>query len=428
MTPPVPRRERLAVYLGDSPIGLLADRTLGYVAFDFERRVVEQIGEGSRILSVGIPTSAETVDPLIATPFFAGLLPEGDVLKRIATEFRLDPLDTFGLLDAIGRECAGALIFTREGENPPGPGDVRWLDEAELAAEIRGLGEFPLGVRSSDDSIRLSLAGAQDKLPVVVEAGRVGLPLHGHPSTHIVKPASVRTTRSGELRFPDLVANEAFCLTIAAELAIPAAEVSVRNVAGERALFVERYDRAHRGGAIVRIHQEDMCQALAISPHHKYESSGGPSVRRIADLLDEVSVQPLVDRRSLFRLLVLNVLIGNADAHGKNLSLLHGDDGIRLAPAYDLVATQLYSHPEALGMWVGEARDLSAVNRNTLLQAGTDCGFGADAAEQLVDELLDDVPGAVEAATARARAENWWVDRLTGVISGIEQRSQQIRE
>lgn len=423
MSPPVPRQGRLAVYLEGELLGLLEDRTLGYVAFTFAEETVERHGAGSRILSVGIPVGEETVDPLIATPFFAGLLPEGDVLDRIAAEFRIDPGDTYGLLAVLGRECAGALVLIPKNDAPPSEGEVRWLDEAALAEELQGLTDSPLGVSVDDDSVRLSLAGAQDKLPVVIDGERVGLPLHGHASTHILKPASVRMSRRGDLRFPELVANEAFCLALAAQLGIPAAAFSVMSIADEHVLSVERYDRIRDDGRIQRIHQEDSCQALRIHPQHKYESGGGPSLARVAQLLNDVSTQPLIDRRTLYRLALLNVLIGNADAHGKNISLLHDAAGIRLAPAYDLVATQIYNHPETLGMSIGGAQRLRDVDRNALIAAGADCGFTTQASQQLLDEQLAQLDDAIAASSERARSEGWWADRIDQLIAGVHERS-----
>jgi serine/threonine-protein kinase HipA len=160
VSPPIPREGRLAVYLEGEQVGTLEDRTLGYVAFRFDRGFVDRYGRGSRALSVGIPTQTDVLDPLEVTPFFAGLLPEGEALNRLAGEFRLDPADTYGLLAALGRECAGALVIVPEGSLPPAAGGVRWLAEAELARALRDLAEAPLGVRVDDETVRLSLAGA----------------------------------------------------------------------------------------------------------------------------------------------------------------------------------------------------------------------------------------------------------------------------
>jgi serine/threonine-protein kinase HipA len=266
-------------------------------------------------------------------------------------------------------------------------------------------------------------------LPVVIDGGRVGLPIDGHPSTFILKPGSRSRNHGGELRFPELVANEAFCLAMAAELDLPVAAFSVLVVEGESVLAVERFDRRRlETGGIARIHQEDVCQALRIWPQHKYESGGGPGLSRVGALLGEASVQPLLDRRSLLRLAIFNMLIGNADAHGKNLSVLHEQAGVRLAPAYDLVATQIYTHSDTLGIFLGPARRLREVDRAALVAAGAACGFASAASESLVGELLRGVEPAIEAATARARGEGWWCEPLELVIAGIRERTTRIAE
>lgn len=420
-----PREGLLDVYLGDNLLGRLDDRTLGYVGFEFAPEALARHGAGARVLSVAIPVSSEPVDAMVATPFFAGLLPEGDILIRIAAEFQLEPIDTYGLLAAIGRECAGALTIIPERETPAAEHDVRWLTEQELADTLLRLEDTPLGIDADDDEgVRISMAGAQDKLPVVIDDDdRIGLPQLAQPSTHILKPPSSQRDRQGRLKFPEIVANEAFCLAFAAALEIPTTSFRVLTVAGDPVLAIERYDRFRTGeDKIERLHQEDVCQALGIWPGSKYESAGGPSLAAAAELLSRTSARPAIDQRTLYWLTVANSLIANMDAHGKNVSLLHAPEGIRLAPAYDLVATQVYAHPSSPAMRIGRAARLDQINRDALLAAAADSGFAAKAGARLLDELLDRVPGAIEQASERASREGFFCELTERIVQGIEER------
>ena len=213
-----------------------------------------------------------------------------------------------------------------------------------MAETVAELATRPLAVEPGED-IRISLAGAQDKMAVVVEGDQIGLPRGTTPSTHIVKPSStVRRGRRGrDLAYPALVANEAFCMTLARESGLTVPDVRVMDIDGEPALLISRYDRDWRNGQVERVHQEDFCQALGVPGRLKYEKNGGPDVGRYLALLGRWSADVADDVAQLVDLIAFNYLIGNADGHAKNFSLLHRN-GLRLAPAYDLLSTHVYSH------------------------------------------------------------------------------------
>ena len=317
------------------------------VAEEMTLTYTDDVAKGSLgipLISVSLLVRPERYAHKEIAPFFDGLLPEGLTRERIATRLRLDPTDTFGLLREIGRDCAGALsIVPRVKRAPAEKSDVLWLDDQELADRIAELRDRPL----ADDpgaGIRISLAGVQDKMAVVVERERVGLPRGLTPSTHILKPASIerRGARGEKLAFPGLVANEAYGLELAARAGIVAARASGIRVAGEPALLVERFDRSRVDGKTERLHQEDFCQALRMPPRLKYEQSGGPGVGSFLLLLESWSTDVASDRDELLDRIGFNYLIGNADAHAKNFSLLYAPKGLRLAPAYDLVSTEVY--------------------------------------------------------------------------------------
>ena len=251
------------------------------------------------------------------------------------------------------------------------------LGREELASILKELPKRPL--LAGEEGIRLSLAGAQDKIAVRIEDGEICLPLGGAPSTHILKPAVER--------FEGVVFNEALCMKLAAEAGLPAASVETRNVDGMDYLLVERYDRIHQAGpdaepVVDRLHQEDFCQARGIVPERKYQKEGGPSLKQCFELLREVSSAPVIDLARLLEAVIYNYLAGNNDAHGKNFSLLYRGFGtadleIRLAPLYDIVSTVYY--PELsrdMAMKIGGEYSPDKADRRKLRAIGRRGGLG----------------------------------------------------
>jgi serine/threonine-protein kinase HipA len=169
------------------------------------------------------------------------------------------------------------------------------------------------------DGVRLSLAGAQDKLPVVFDGQRIGLPTGGQPSTHILKPAI-----SARASVQDSVFNEGLCLALAQAMGFPTAQARIFGVQGRQVLLVARYDRrVGADGQPVRIHQEDFCQALGVVPEMKYQNEGGPDLKACFDLLRKVTRPSAPQVLRFLDAVVFNALIGNHDAHAKNFSLLY---------------------------------------------------------------------------------------------------------
>lgn len=333
--------ERLRVVRDGTVLATLERQSPEDLQLTFEPRIVAD-AEGQPIVSTSLLVRAEPYRRDELLPFFEGFLPEEAARLRLARRLRLDANDVFGFLREIGRDCAGALSLLPEDADPSSTDqdDVVWLDESALAEKIRELGERPLAVEPGQ-GIRISLAGAQDKMAVVIEGERIGLPRGLFPSTHILKPASSEQDR-GRPRFPALVANEAFCLAFAGLVGIGVPTISVRTVAGEKALLIERYDRVKIDGRVSRLHQEDFCQALGVRTLQKYEADGRPGVDRYLQLVRDWSSDAANDVDQLIDRIGFNYLVGNADAHAKNFSLLYSLDGIRLAPAYDILSTHLY--------------------------------------------------------------------------------------
>jgi serine/threonine-protein kinase HipA len=336
---------RLDVWLSGVKVGYLSQDEAGMLSFAYDKAYL--LGRDSRAVSLSMPLQETPYSDRIVRPFFSGLLPDEGARQRLAAALGLSASNAFGLLEIIGGECAGALSLFPAGEEPPrlDAEDVEILDTLRLEKIIRKLRDRPL--LGGEDGVRLSLAGAQDKLAVCVYRGAICLAKGGRPTTHILKPFN--PTLAGT------VENELFCLRLAARLRLPAARAEMRRVGGAPVLLVERYDReVQSDGAMLRLHQEDFCQALSIPPEFKYEVEGGPGIEKSLALVDRASCRPAADKLLFLRLIIFQYLVGNADAHGKNYALLYRSKTPTLAPLYDVLCTAVYPRlTKKLAMAIG---------------------------------------------------------------------------
>ncbi|MFH1487952.1 MAG: type II toxin-antitoxin system HipA family toxin [Pseudomonadota bacterium] len=314
------------------------DRLIGRLWLDERRRFSFQydgawLRDKSAIpLSLSLPLTSKPYIDDTARPFFSNLLPEAGIRKIIARRLGISEKNDFSLLREIGGECAGAVSLVPEGTYESMKPGYREINEEELNNIVAELPNRPFLL--GEEGTRLSLAGAQNKLPVYMEGERIFIAAGNAPSSHILKPPMPN--------FEETVENEAFCMMLASRMGLSVPEASIR-VGRPRLFIVERYDRARDDeGRLMRLHQEDFCQALGILPEHKYESEGGPSLAACFSLLKKNSPSPAADQKALVMWVVFNVLIGNADAHGKNLAILYAGRGPRLAPFYDLLCTGVY--------------------------------------------------------------------------------------
>jgi serine/threonine-protein kinase HipA len=327
--------DRLGIWLDGLHVADLEQRRWPEIRCRYTEAALERWPRNSPLLSCSLPLGER---PLDALAFCKGLLPEGQALQGMAAAAGVAVNATLDLLGRYGRDVAGALVICEDG-----PAERRFgvepYDEEGLAAAVDAVEEFPLG--AGDDS-ELSLAGLQDKLLLVkLEDGRWARPIGGRPSTHILKV--------DDPRHPGLVEAEALCLDLARVAGLTTIVPELATVAGRPCLIVPRFDREQLGsGEVRRLHQEDLCQALAIDPEGgrgraKYETGGGPSLRDAARVLDVYAADPPAQLDRLVAATTFTVLIGNADAHGKNLALLHPTaEAVTLAPLYDTVPTVLW--------------------------------------------------------------------------------------
>jgi serine/threonine-protein kinase HipA len=397
----------LSAWLYDMDVARIHEAPTGKLTLQYTGHALQQWRTNVPVLSVSMPLQAERYPPGIATPYLEGLLPEGEARTSLEQNFGVRRGGTYGLLAAIGRDCAGAIMVCHETEPPPTGrrGSVQWIDSKTLSTALADLPAHPLG---ASHDVRVSLAGMQSKLLLVQgSAGTWGIPRGGHPSTHILKPE--------DARYPAMVANEAFCLRLALAVGLTTVEPATLVIDGRPVLVVPRYDRViDEDGHIRRLHQEDICQALAIDtsrPDAKYEAHGGPTLGQVAGILDRFNggIEQL-DR--LLQVVTLTVAVGNADAHGKNLSLIHRRDGtVELAPLYDVLSTIQYPNvttPDGarpvstdLAMRVGGQRSLHHVTVDDLVEEATTWPYARRRALQQVSSILGLLPRAVETA-ARA--------------------------
>ena len=270
---------------------------------------------------------------------------------RLARYLGISESNVFSLLETVGGECAGAVSLYPSGTKFPeeSEGDVEILDEKRLSKILRLLEQRPL--LAEYDGLRMSLAGAQDKIAVSLKDGKITLVKGTAPTTHILKPAI------GDLK--DTVQNELFCMRLAQLVGIEAPEVEAGWSDDTPYLLIERYDRVtDQEGLTKRLHQEDFCQALGIAPDTRYEREGGPNMSRCMEVLREHSLRPAADQLDFLKRIVFNYLIGNADAHAKNFSLLYRARKPELAPSYDLLSTAVYPQLSSkMAMRIGKKYD-----------------------------------------------------------------------
>jgi serine/threonine-protein kinase HipA len=401
----------LDVYLHRELVGHLIQNDGGQMVFDYAASWLQRLD--ATPLSHSLPLRQKRFTRKECRGYFAGVLPEESKREVIARNLGISGRNDYAMLERIGGECAGAVTFLPAGETLPALNDhYRALSAPELAEILRELPRRPL--LAGETGIRLSLAGAQDKIAVRVEGDAISLPLGGAPSTHILKPAVER--------FAGVVFNEAYCMKLAAAVGLPVAKTEIRRVEDVEYLLVERYDRIQRqsleGATLERLHQEDFCQALGIVSENKYQKEGGPSLKQCFALLREVSSAPVLDLARLLDAVIFNFLIGNNDAHGKNFSLLHRGTGAanletRLAPLYDLVSTRYY--PELtrdLAMKIGGEYSSDRVSMANFGQLAEDTGLAKPLVRRRVPELAE----AVLSNLDKTGIEHPVAEALTGQI------------
>ena len=375
---------KLLVYLFNDHVGTLGS-TNGRLSFQYTPEFLQKPNAAS--LSCSLPLQTEPFDDQLTRPFFAGLLPEGQMRRLIAQQLQVSGQNDFALLEHLGGECAGAVTFLEHEQATypfPEDDDVQWLTDDELLAVLDELPRRPM--LAGTDGLRLSLAGAQDKLPVIFDGARIGLPRNGTASSHIVKP-SIR-------EIDESVINEGFCMALANAMQLTPATATIRHVKNRPFLLVERYDRTiDSEGRHQRLHQEDFCQALGVIPEMKYQNEGGPNLAQCFDLVRRVTRPNAPQILKLFDYVIFNALVGNHDAHAKNFSLLYSGKACFLSPSYDILSTAIYSElTQKMAMKIGSQYKFSEVHARHWEQFAEEAGLTKSQAKKRIVGLAKSLP------------------------------------
>jgi len=359
-------------------------------------------------LSLSMPLTAQEHRHEAITSFLWGLLPDNErTLGQYGRLFGVSARNPVALLTHIGADCAGAVQFAppelaeRLEDISPDEGSVEWLSDEQIATDLRSVREYGIPGISRQAVGQFSLAGAQPKIALLEENGKWGRPNGRIPTNRILKPPS------GE--FHGFAENEHFCLELASALALGAVTSRVARFDTEVAIVVERFDRERQNGEWLRIHQEDVCQALGVMPSRKYENEGGPGISDTIAVLQEASTRPDDDVTRFVRATALNWVLAATDAHAKNYALLHGSQGVRLAPFYDLLSYLPYSdnnlHHVNLAMKIGGEYQVRRITRRHWSTLAAGSRITERAVIDNVFAILELLPAAVDRTMEKSTAK-----------------------
>ena len=403
-----PAHAPLNVYLNARLVGQLRRESSGAIDFKYHENWLAW--DNAIPVSVSLPLREDRYigDPVLAV--FDNLLPDNDdIRRRVAERSQAGGADVYNLLAAIGRDCAGALQFLRAGADPGKAGaiDARPVDDKEIAEIVSNLARNPLGI-GPDQEFRISLAGAQEKTALLYWNDKWHVPHGSTATTHILKPQIGRLPNGIDLT--DSVENEHFCLELVGALGLPMAKSTIIDFAGKRVLAIERFDRTWtKDGRLLRLPQEDCCQALSVPPARKYESDGGPGIRKISEFL-KGSDTPDSDQRIFFKSQMVFWLLGATDGHAKNFSIRLAPGGrFRLTPLYDIISTQpsldagqIQQNQMKLAMAIGTNRHYAVhtiVGRH-FVQTAKASGLPDKMVTDVIGELKDTAAKSIDQARA----------------------------
>ena len=396
----------LVVLLDGEPVGVVRQHSSGDLTLSYEQAWRDRPDAYPVSLSM-LLTKEEHPDAMVR-PYLEGLLPDNtDVLEHWAREFHVSPRNAFALLRHTGADCAGAVQLI-----PPNELDsimderseIEWITEAEMGARLRDLVEHHGTGRLAGDRGHFSLAGAQPKTAFICDGERWGIPSGAIPTTHILKPPAQRDLDGFDI-------NEHFCLKLAQQVGLTVAESTVRHFDSEAAIVLARYDRRRlRDGRLVRLHQEDVCQSLAVPPLNRYESDGGPGAPAIIQLLANEADDPDLDVGAFVDALALNWVIAGTDGHAKNYSVMIGPGSVRLAPLYDLISTLPYPdwiqyRRAKLAMRVDREYHVWKIRPRHWQALANRSDLDPDPLLERVHELVAAIPDAVTRTGAAVREE-----------------------
>jgi serine/threonine-protein kinase HipA len=398
-----PANAPLNVFLNGRLTGVLRRAPSGAIDFRYDPQWLSW--ESTFPISLSLPLREDRYigAPVIAV--FDNLLPDSEAIrKRVAERVEANGTDAYNMLAALGHDCVGALQFLPQGVDPGPAGKIEGkpISEREIAALIQNLAMAPLGM-GEDDDFRISIAGAQEKTALLRQNGKWYKPIGTTATTHILKPQIGRLPNG--INLSNSVENEYFCLKLLAALGLPAANVEIADFGERRTLIVERFDRRWiNNKRLLRLPQEDCCQALSVSPTRKYQSDGGPGMKDILEFL-KGSDAPNEDPAAFLRANIAFWLIGATDGHAKNFSIFLSPGGrFRLTPLYDVLsaqpsldAKQIQRKAFKLAMSVGKNRHyaMNEILPRHFIQTAEISGVGASVVREIFRGLTENFEPAL---------------------------------
>ncbi|MBR0755657.1 type II toxin-antitoxin system HipA family toxin [Bradyrhizobium jicamae] len=387
----------LNVFVNGRLAGVLNRESSGAIDFRYDAQWLAW--NSTFPISLSLPLREDRYIGAPVINVFDNLLPDSEpIRRRVAERVGANGTDAYSMLTAIGHDCVGALQFLPEGTDPGPAGtiDGKLVSNDDVANLIQNLAMAPLGL-DEDDDFRISIAGAQEKTALLRRDGKWYKPTGTTATTHILKPQIGRLPNGVDLS--NSVENEYFCLKLISALGVPAAHAEIADFGGRRTLVVERFDRRWTGDQrLLRLPQEDCCQALSVPPTKRYQSDGGPGMKEILELL-KGSDAPIEDLATFMRAGIVFWLIGATDAHAKNFSLFLNPGGrFRLTPLYDVLsaqpsldAKQIQSKAFKLAMSVGKSRHytMNEILPRHFIQTAEISGVGTTVVRSIFNDLTE---------------------------------------
>lgn len=405
---PRARYEPLNIFLNSRLLGQLRRDISGAISFQYDPSWLEW--EFVLPVSLSLPLREQVYSGASVIAVFDNLLPDNDHLRRqIAARTHAEGIDAFSLLGAIGHDCVGALQFLPQHIDPGPAGAVEGdqISDDEIAVLIENLVSAPLGI-SEDESFRISIAGAQQKTALLYRDRKWCKPRGTTATTHIFKPSIGKLPNGVDLT--NSVENEYFCLKIIAALGMDAAQPQIMTFGKRTVLVVERFDRRWTSdGRLLRLPQEDCCQALSVSPTRKYQADGGPGIVQILQLLRGCD-DPVADQRSFLKANIALWLMGATDGHAKNFSVFLRPGGrFRLTPLYDVISAQpsvdskqilRKSFRLAMSFGTRPHYEMRQIAPRHFFQTAEKAGIGKDVVPSIIQELSREMVPAIDRVNA----------------------------
>ncbi|MBT5218712.1 MAG: type II toxin-antitoxin system HipA family toxin [Woeseia sp.] len=419
----------LNVFLNSRFVGQLTRAASGAVAFQYDTDWLAW--EHTFPVSLSLPLREDAYTGNAVLNVFDNLLPDNPEMRRqIAARTRADGEDAYSLLARIGADCAGALQFLPEGAEPGPSGHIESMPISNVEVEqlLAELDTYPLGI-GEDEAFRISLAGAQEKTALLAYENQWHKPIGSTATTHILKP---QIGKRGSIDLTQSVENEYLCMRILELLGIPTASTQIIDFGQQRALVVSRFDRKQTAdGRLIRVPQEDLCQALSVPSPRKYQSDGGPGIVDVLEFL-KASDDPEADQRFFLKSQIMFWLLGANDGHAKNFSVfIHPGGGFRLTPLYDVMSiqpqmdeNQIRRNQARMAMAQGRNRHyrIHEIQPRHLVQSAEIAGLPSAMVEHEMSEIADKVSELMHPIDTGLFDDDVPLSIVHAVSSGISHR------